>query len=385
MEKVYVLGVGQTMFGKQPQFSARDLAIDAILRAVRDAGIGLRDLQMAYAGNYADPISTTPCQDIFSRLGVSRIPMYNVLNACATGISELDLLYSNIALGRCEVGIAVGTDSMTTSASLPKGKLLAPTDLIGQLGWSVSSCLAMVANRFIAEQGATIEDICYPAVKNHRNACGNEYAMFRREVSVEEIMASPMISYPITVKQCCPFTDGAAAVILCSEKFARKHTTRMIEVRGSVLLSGEFISVEKDILHQSILTEACEKLQEQTGIGMDEVQCVESHDAFSPEELQTYESMLLCKRGEGIARMREGWFDIGGRCAVNASGGLEALGHPIAASGVRVVAEVALQLRGEAKGHQVENARVGVAQMVGGTLTSLGAPVASGLQMLVRQ
>ena len=296
----------------------------------------------------------------------------------------MDLLYTKIASGAYDVGIAVGMDSMTTSTTYKKGQLLAPKDLLGQLGWSVSACLAMVANRLIYEQGATIDDICYPAVKNHRNAVGNQYAMFRKELTTEEIMASPMISYPITVKQCCPFTDGAAAVILCSERFAKKHTTKMIEVKASTIMSGEFSDLERDILHQSILEECVRNLSEQSGIGSDEVQCVETHDAFSPEEIQTYESMLLCKRGEGIAKMRDGWFDLDGPCAVNPSGGLEALGHPIAASGVRVVAEIALQLRGEASGHQVKNAKAGIAQMVGGTLTTMGAPIASGMQLLAR-
>ena len=384
MRKVYVLGVGQTLFGRQPQFTAIDLGYQAVKAAVADAGIDIRDIQMAFGGNAVDPVSATPCQDLFARLGISRIPRYNLLNACATGISEMDLLYTNIAAGRCDVGIAVGMDSMTTAKSLQKGQLLAPTDLIGQLGWSVSACLAMVANRFMAEQGATLDDICYPAVKNHKNAAGNQYAMFRKPMTTEEIMKSPMISYPITVKQCCPFTDGAAAVILCSEEYARKHTTKLVEIKGSVLLSGEYTVLEKDITNQTILTECVQKLSEQSGIGPEDVQCVETHDAFSPEELQTYESMLLCKKGEAVARMREGWFDIDGRCAVNPSGGLEALGHPIAASGVRVVAEIALQLRGDATGHQVKDAKAGIAQMVGGALTNLGAPVASGMQMLVR-
>ena len=384
MRKVYVLGVGQTVFGVQPQFTAVDLGYQAVSAAVKDAGISVRDLEIAFSGNAIDPLSATPCQDLFARLGVSRIPMFNLLNACATGISGMDLLYTNIASGRYECGIAVGMDSMSTAKSIKKGQLLAPTDLLGQLGWSVASCLAMVANRLIFEQGATIDDICYPAVKNHRNAVGNPFAMFRKEMTVEEIMASPMITDPITVKQCCPFTDGAAAVILCSEEFAKKHTSKLIEVKGSVIMSGEFTQLEQDILHQSILTECVLKLQEQSGIAIGDVQCVETHDAFSPEEIQTYESMMLCGRGEGIARMREGWFDLDGRCAVNPSGGLEALGHPIAASGVRVVAEIALQLRGEATGHQVKGAKVGIAQMVGGALTSMGAPIASGMQILVR-
>ena len=382
MSKVYVLGVGQTAFGRQPQFTALDLGYQAVCAAVKDAGIDIRQIEMAFAGNAVDPLTDTPCQSLMARFGISRIPMFNVLNACATGISGMDLLYTNIKADRCDVGIAVGMDSMTTATRIQKGQLLAPTDLIGQLGWSVSSCLAMVANRLVAEQGATIEDICYPAVKNHKNAMGNPFAMYRKEMTVEEIMASPMISYPITVKQCCPFTDGAAAVILCSEKFARKYSRKLVEIRGSVLLSGEFIALDRDILHQTILEECVDSLYEQSGIGPEDVDCVELHDAFSPEEIQAYESMKLCKRGEGIQRMREGWFDLGGRCAVNPSGGLEALGHPIAASGVRVVAEIALQLRGEATGRQVQNAKAGIAQMVGGALTTLGAPVSSGMQLL---
>lgn len=384
MRKVYVIGIGQTPFGKLPQYSAVRLGAMAAEEAVKDAGIDPRKLQVAYGGRCIDNGGATPLQDMMTYLGVSGIEMNNVINACGTGITATNLLWRDIAYGIYDIGIAVGADSMTTSSL--KGKLLAPEggDLNGLLGISMPSYFGLIAQRIMHDYGATPEDMAYPSVKNHRNAALNPYAMYKKPLTAEEILASAVISSPIHLLECCPSTDGAAAVILCSEEIARQYTTKLVCVEYSEIASGYFDYPNRNIIGDQTVKRLVDNAAEKTGIDPKDYNLVELHDAFSAEEIYAYESMGLCAPGESIKLMREGYFDLDGKCAVNPSGGLLALGHPIAASGVRVLVDVVRQLRGEAGGYQVKDAKVGVAQMLGGYLTNLVPPIAGGIQIVTR-
>lgn len=384
MRKVYVLGVGQTDFGKLPQYSPFELGTMAAKAAVKDAGIDPRKIQVAYGGHCIDNSGAVSIQTIMSGLGVSKIEMTNVFNACGTGITATNLLWRDIACGIYDIGIAVGTEAMTTSSW--HGRLLTPAhgDLNGLLGVSMPSNFAMGARRLLDVCGATPEDLAYPSYKNHRNASLNPHAMYKKPLTMEDILNSKMISTPITLLECCPFSDGAAAAILCSEEVARQYTTKLICLEHSQMTTGDFEYPNRDIIGDEVMAQAAAIAYEKSGIDPADIDVVELHDAFSPEELYSYESLRLCKAGEGIQRMREGWFDLGGRCPVNPSGGLLALGHPIAASGVRVLAEIVLQLRGDAGGHQVQGARVGLAQMKGGYQTGMIGPMSGGIQLLTR-
>ncbi|HHY13809.1 MAG TPA: thiolase family protein, partial [Thermoanaerobacterales bacterium] len=215
MKDVYVLGIGQTVFGKHEDLSTNDLGAHAALAAVQDAEISPKEFQTAYCGTMYSP--ATSVQSILIRLGVDRIPMYTVENACASGSSAVHLLYRDIALGAYDVGIAVGVESLSAfHRKFGKGLLWIESDLEGEQGLTMPSFFAKICNRLMEERGATIEDICYPSVKNHKAGINNPYAQYKKEVTVEEIMNSPMIVDPITVLQCCPQSDGAAAIILCS-------------------------------------------------------------------------------------------------------------------------------------------------------------------------
>ncbi|NCB74340.1 MAG: thiolase family protein [Clostridia bacterium] len=382
MRKVMVLGIGQSSFGKFPDKTATELGTVAAKAAVHDAGIDPRMLQVAYGARAVD--GSTTVQDILKNLGVTEIEMNNIENACGSGISAANLLWRDIATGSYDIGIVVGTEAMTTSSLA--GKLLAPNkdDLDGQLGITMPSYFALIARRLMADYGATAEDLTYPSVKNHRNGCLNQYSMYKKELSAQEILESKMIADPITLLQCCPSTDGAAALILCSEAVARKYTSQMIQIRSSAMISGSFDEPGRDLVGFKMLGVAANKAYEMAGLGPEDVNVVELHDAFSPEEIWAYEGLGLCRKGEAISFMRSGAVDINGRIPVNPSGGLLALGHPLGASGVRVVCEIALQLRGDAGAHQVAKANVGVAEMIGGYLEGLCPPIAGGVQILTR-
>jgi benzoylsuccinyl-CoA thiolase BbsB subunit len=385
---VYVLGIGQTVFGRQDSLTVDDLGAAAVLAAVRDAEIAPKAFEVAYCGTINSP--PTPAQSILIRLGVDRIPMYTVENACASGSSAVHLLYRDIALGACEVGIAFGVESLSAfNRKFGKGLLVIEGDLQGKLALTMPSFFAMLCNRLMEQRGATIDDICYPSVKNHKAGLTNPFSQYKKEVTVADIMASPMIADPITVLQCCPQSDGAAAVILCSEAYYRKNNRK--GHRAPVRIAGSVISVSGaedssfDPLALKAMIDGARAACEMAGVdAQKDIDVVEMHDAFSGEELAAYEMLGLCKPGDGVALARSRAVELGGRCPVNPSGGLLSMGHPLGASGVRVVNDVVRQLWGEAGANQVEGANVGLAQMLGGVLTGIESPVVAGIQILTR-
>ena len=381
MREVAVLGVGQSQFGKSPEKTVTDLGREATLLAIRDAGIKPKDIQVAYTSRLFDAMVTG--QTILKEAGITDIEMINVENACAGGATAVRGVWKDIASGMYDVGIAVGVESMTTSPIA--GKLIPPDkdDLYGQLGLTMPSLFAILARRQMEEYGATVEDFARVSVKNHHHGCLNPAAQYHKEFTIEEVLGSRMICEPITLLQCCPNTDGAAAVVLCSMDMARKHTTQPVKIIGSALLSGDYSYRQKDITSSLLGRKTSKMAYEMAGVGPEDLDLVEIHDAFAPEEILRYEDLDLCPPGEGIALLRSGATEVGGRIPVNPSGGLLALGHPLSASGVRVVAEITLHLRGQAGARQTPNAKIGLAHMLGGAVAGLEAG-ACGIHILAR-
>jgi benzoylsuccinyl-CoA thiolase BbsB subunit len=388
MSFVYVLGIGQTVFGRQDKLTVNDLGAAAVLAAIKDAEISPKDFQTAYCGTMYGPSMTV--ESILIRVGVDRIPMYTVENACASGSSAIHLLYRDISLGIYDVGIALGAESLSSfSRKFGKGLIAFEDDLQGELALTMPSFFAKLCNRLMEKRGATLEDICYPSIKNHKAGMNNPYSQYKKEVTFAEIMASPMIADPITVLQCCPQSDGAAAVVLCSEEYYKKHNKKThrppVRIAGSVISCSGAEDASYDPLALRSMIEGARKAYEMAGIDpLKDINVVELHDAFSGEELAAYEMLGLCKSGEGVAFARSRAVELGGRCPVNPSGGLQSMGHPLGASGVRVVNDIARQLWGEAGANQVKGAKVGMAQMLGGVLTNIESPVAAGVQILTR-
>ncbi len=388
MRDVYVLGIGQTVFGKHDNLTVNDLGEAATLAAVRDADISPKEFQVAYCGSINSP--PTVVQSTLIRLGIGQIPMYTVENACASGSSAVHLLYRDIRSGGCEVGVALGIESLSAyNKKFGKGLIGIEGDMDTKLGLTMPSFFAMLCNRLIQERGATLEDICYPSIKNHKAGVTNPYSQYKKEVTFEEIMASPMIADPITVLQCCPQSDGAAAVVLCSEEYYNKNNKKTN--RSPVRISASTISVSGaqdasyDPLALDCVISGAKQVCEEAGVDpQKDIDVVEMHDAFSGEELAAYEMLGLCEPGKGVSFARSGTVELGGRCPVNPSGGLLSMGHPLGASGVRVVNDVARQLWGEAGANQVEGANVGMTQMLGGVLSGIESPVVAGIHILVK-
>jgi len=371
MRQVAVIGVGQTKFGKFPNRSAIDMGREAAQAALKDASVNPKLIQVAYASRLID--SGVIAQHILKGVGIAGIEMVNVQNDCAGGATAFRNVWKDISNGLYDYGIAIGVESMTTMSIA--GKMLAPLsdDLEGQLGMTMPAVFALLANRQMELFGTTLEDFAAISVKNHHNACMNPFAHYQKEFSIEDVLKSRMICEPITVLECCPQTDGAAAVVLCSSEMARRHTTRPVTVVGSALLSGEYKYKQRDIAISDLGSKTARAAYEMAGVGPEDVDLVELHDAFAPEEIMRYEDLALCKPGEGTALLRSGATQIGGRVPVNPSGGLLGLGHPLSASGVRTIVEIVLHLRDQAGQRQTPDAKVGLAHMLGGSVTDLEA------------
>lgn len=380
MRDVYILGVGQSMFGKQPNLSAPELGAIAAAAALHDAGIDPNMIQIAYGSRVVDASQTI--EDIMKRVGIANLEMHNAENACASGGTALHMLWKDIAAGFFDIGIVVGAEAMTTSSIAGGLVPLAKDDLNGALGVTNPSLAALTAHRLMETRGLALEDLAYASVKNHKNACLNPYAHYKVELTAQDVLNSKMISDPITRLMCCPQSDGAAAAIVCTKEIASRYTTKPVKIEASVVLTAPFETYDEELTDATLIGLLADKTYEKAGIGPEELDVVELHDAFSPEEIYAYECMRLCKKGETMSFIHSGAAEIGGSCPVNPSGGLQSLGHPLGASGVRVICEVTLQLRGQAGKRQIKDAKVGLAQMVGGSLVNLSSPAVGSMHVL---
>jgi acetyl-CoA acetyltransferase len=364
---VYVAGVGSTTFGKHLERGLRNLGAEAAKLALQDAGVETRAIQAAYCGNALGPLlqeETGVGQHILWNVGISRIPIVNVENACASGSTALHLAWQAIAHEMYDLVIVIGVDK----AVMPKGTPLkvGAGDMEVKLGDLFPGYFAMVAQKHMETYGTTLEQMAKVSVKNHDNGCLNPYAAFKKPVTVEEVLKSPSIADPITLLSCCPNSDGAAAVVLCSESWKRKLGSKPIRIAASILRTGDYEN-QRDFTRWKMEEDAATLAYERAGLGPQELSLVEVHDAFTICEIVHYEGLGLCARGEGGKLIDEGATEISGRIPVNPSGGLLAKGHPIGASGVGQIAEITLQLRGQAGPRQVQGARTALAHMLGGS------------------
>jgi benzoylsuccinyl-CoA thiolase BbsB subunit len=369
MRQVAVIGVGSTIFGKLPEKPVKDMGRDAVWAAIDDANINPKEIQFAYASTSFG--ANVVGERILTEAGISDIEVFNVENACAGGATAFRGTWYAIASGLYDIGVAVGVESMTTSPVA--GKLIPPEpgDLLGEMGNSAPAHFALSMRRHMDKYGTTLEQFAKVSVKNHRNGCLNPYSQYKKELSVEEILNSRMICDPITLLQCCPNTDGAAAAILCPVSLARKYTKKPIIVAASVLNMGDYEYRWKDLASSDMTAKCAKKAYEMAGCGPEDVDICELHDAFAYSEISHYEELGFCPYGEGGRLIDEGITEIEGRIPVNPSGGLLSRGHPLAATGVEQIAEIVWQLRREAGKRQVAGAKVGLAHTVGGEVAGL--------------
>ncbi len=366
MRDVYIIGAGMTQFGKHLERSLRDLGREACLEAIKDAGIEPEQIQAGYCGNALAPAiqgETGVGQNVLWEVGIRGIPIVNVENACASGSTALREGWMAVAGGFYDFVIVIGVEKSV----MPKGTMLdvGAGELETKLGDVFPGYFATIAQKHMERYGTTREQMAQVSVKNHFNGTLNPYAQFQKKFTLEEVLNSPMIADPITLYSCCPNSDGAAAVVLCSEENTKKVNGQRIKVAASVLTTGTYEN-QRDITKWDVEIRAAEEAYRMASIGPEDLDVIEVHDAFTICEIVHYEGLGLCPLGEGGRLIEEGATELSGRIPVNPSGGLLSKGHPVGASGVGQVVEIVWHLRSEAGKRQVENARVGMAGIMGG-------------------
>jgi benzoylsuccinyl-CoA thiolase BbsB subunit len=369
MRDVAVVGGGMTVFGKFPEKTPEALGCEAMLSAMKDADVKPKDVGFASCGTVYGGWCVG--QRMLKEAGLSNMEVLNVENACASGASAFREAWFRVAAGQCDIAIAGGVESMTTS---PVARTLIPPppdDVDGQLGLTVPMFFALMMRRHMHEYGTTPEQFARVSVKNHENGCLNPYSQYKKRLTIEEVLGSRMICDPITLLECCPNSDGAAAVVLCAKEIAGRFTSTPMVVAASVLGSGDFLYRWQDATFSDMSHRAATAAYEMAGIGPRDIDVVELHDAFVVAELMHYEDLALCAKGEGGRFIDSGgpWLD--GTTPVNPSGGLLSKGHPLAATGVAQVVEVWRQLRGKAGENQVKGAQTALTHVMGGYVSGL--------------
>lgn len=404
----YIAGIGMTDFGNHLQIPLKQLAGQAITLALQDAGVEAGDLQAAYMANAAGGIivgqGMIGGQVALRELGIGQIPVLNIENACASASSAFNQACAMVSSGYYDVVLvcgyeklfhedkrrtfaafsgAVDVEAKTGLQGLLKGICddlgVAPPNAEGADKRSAFMDIYAVSARYhMQKYGTTAAQFAAVSAKNSFHGSLNPKAQYRDVLSVEDVLAARGIVEPLTLPMCSPIGDGAAAVVVVSERKARQMAlSRPVRVLSSVLGSGW----DHGVNEPNLGAYCANTVYEEAGIGPEDISCIELHDASAPSEIQAYEYLGLCQPGRGGAHVESGASRLGGAQPVNTSGGLLRKGHPVGATGTAQICELTLQLQGRAGDRQVENARTGLAHNAGGSLkTDTAATVVTLLQ-----
>ena len=400
MPKVMIIGGAVTKFGKHMDRNMKSLVSEAVGEALKSAGIDKAQLQGAWVGNAAQGVlqgqESVRGQVVLRSMGIGGIPVVNVENACASSATALNGAWAMVALGEVDVALVIGMEKMYFE---DRGKVLAAfmggmdVEILPDLFELFKSqeenvkreraekgegekkksgqrsvfmdVYALAARLHMEQHGTTQRQLAAISSKNHFHSSMNPLAQYQTTYTIDEVLAAPEVAWPLTRPMCSPIGDGAAAAIVCSEAFAGKMgIAHPIEVAACALASGMDPVQGKD----RTLTGLAEKAYEKAGIGPEDINVAELHDATAFGELYVCEELGLCPEGEGGPFAEAGHTALGGKLPINVSGGLESQGHPVGATGIRQVVELYWHLTGQAGKRQVEGARVGLAQNAGGTV-----------------
>jgi acetyl-CoA acyltransferase len=382
-DSVWVLGASMTKIGRYPDKDVVDLAAEAAFNALDDAGVTIFDMQVMATGNMFNMGGIG--QQVAKQIGQTGIPIYNVINACATGATAVRTAYLSIKAGEADFGLAIGAEQMgkmgLLAGNAARGKELVyePSGRYGSVmpvdGWLGSGTMPAVFGQAGMEyayqhDGVGFEQFAKVAEKNHAHSVLNPLAQYQKAFTLDEIMNARVISYPNTLPMCCPTGDGAAAIVLVSEAklktLSLEQQARAVKISASVLTSDPWSEGGESQPDVNTLTRnAADQAYEKAGIGPEDLDLVELHDCFATAELIHYDNLRLCEPGGAGAFIdaRGPWRD--GTTPVNASGGLLSKGHPIGMTGAAGVFEITTQLRGEAGDRQIPDAKVGMAHVIG--------------------
>lgn len=365
MSNVNIVGIDMIKFGRYPDRTVPGLAAEAALMALDDAGLTIKDMQALYCGNLGQA-SGMVGQRMLAEIGQTGIPVVNVANACATGATAFRDAWMSIEAGVYDLVLVVGVEQMGKGLLGGAGGV-SPEGLIGS--GTMPAMFSHIGMEHTRKYGTTFDQFARVSVKNHFHSTMNAKSMYQKETPLQEVMAAEMIAYPNTKLMCSVNVDGSAAAVLASEKKMKQLglSDRAVKVRASQMSSNPFQERQQVMPDFSSATRlAVKNAYEQAGLGPDDVNLIELHDCFATAELVHYENLGICADGEAGNLIDSGDTQLGGHIPVNVSGGLLSKGHPLGATGIANIYEVATHLRAEAGKRQVEGARIGLTHVVGG-------------------
>ena len=366
LREAVIAGVGLTKFSVYPDQEWYDFGSEAILLALKDAGIEFKDVQIAFTGSCYQGVSSG--HKVLAEIGKTAIPIINIENACSSSSSALRLAYQMVATELYDVVLVVGFEKQRQKGFIPS-TAFRPWERA--LGFNVQPAMyALEAVRYMEEYSVTADDFSLVTVKNRKNAALNPNARFQQPVSLEEVMSSRVVASPLRLLHCCPLADGAVAAVVCSRDKAL-YKERAVTIAASTMTTGAY--GEENINKTSVKYPAspghveisARQAYEVSGYGPEDIEILQAYDAMAPVELWNIEKLGFCKPGEAPHLLRDGFFDIDGKLPTNTDGGLMGRGHPMGATALAQINEIVLQLRGEAGARQVEKANIGMAHSQG--------------------
>jgi acetyl-CoA C-acetyltransferase len=374
MRKLAIVGIGSTKIGELWDKSFRDLAIEAGVLALEDAGMSGDEIQAVWGGNMSagqflgqEHVGAL----IVDFAGLANISSTHVEAACASGGVALRGAIFAVASGYYDIAMAAGVEKMTDVSGATAAKILASAadqEWEALSGATFPSLYALIATKHMECYGTTQEQLAMVAVKNHHNATMNPNAQYRNEISVNSVLGSPMISSPLHLLDCCPVSDGAAAVIVTSAEIANNYSDTPIYIKATAQASDSLALFDRrDITTFDSTVCAAEEAYRQAKVGPTDIDLCEVHDCFTIAEILAIEDLGFVKKGQGGRATEEGITARDGRIPINTSGGLKAGGHPVGATGIKQVYEIVQQLRDEAGKRQVSGAEIGMTHNIGGT------------------
>ena len=367
MRDVCVIGTGMIPFGKYPDKTLAEIGWPAVKEAIVESGVPHKSIDAVYCGTALGGMLAG--QRVMKTLGLTGMPIINVENACSSSSSALAEAWTAVASGRHDIVMVVGVEKLTKfgGGTLP----LEREDWEVNQGMVMPALYAMRAKRYMHEYGLTARQLAEVSVKAHDHGALNPNAQIRKRVTVEEVMSSRPVADPFTLWHCCPTGDGAAALVIASVDVAREQKSNPVRIAASEVTSGIYTNGYRDMTWAELTARGAREAYEMAGVGPDDVDVAEIHDAFTIAELMYYEAFGFCERGHAYELLSSGATSLGGNICVNPSGGLLSRGHPVGATGAAQAVEIVRQLEGRAGAHQVEGAKVGIAHATGGGIAGL--------------
>lgn len=367
MRDVCVIGTGMIPFGKYPDKTLAEIGWPAVKEAIVESGVPHKSIDAVYCGTALGGMLAG--QRVMKTLGLTGMPIINVENACSSSSSALAEAWTAVASGRHDIVLVVGVEKLTKfgGGTLP----LEREDWEVNQGMVMPALYAMRAKRYMHEYGLTARQLAEVSVKAHDHGALNPNAQIRKRVTVDEVMSSRPVADPFTLWHCCPTGDGAAALVIASVDVARAQKSNPVRIAASEVTSGIYTNGYRDMTWAELTARGAREAYEMAGVGPDDVDVAELHDAFTIAELMYYEAFGFCERGHAYELLSSGATSLGGNICVNPSGGLLSRGHPVGATGAAQAVEIVRQLEGRAGAHQVEGAKVGIAHATGGGIAGL--------------